>query len=416
MGKAMKVIVFGGTTEGRLLANKLADTGVATTLFVATQYGENLFPGEKDYTVIARRLDETEMVGYLNENRCDAVVDATHPFADIATGNIDRACRLTNTKYLRLSRTKSRENSKVSYVASAVDAVNLLQYESGNVFLAIGSKELAPFTRLKDFASRCHVRILPMPESLQKVIDLGFRNSNIICMQGPFDERMNAAMFDATDAEIIVTKDSGEIGGFGAKISAAMKCGCRVVVIQRPVEEAGLSVEEICEQLGIENRNENERKPVDTFFPLFFDIKGKRILIVGGGKVAARRSGILSSFGAQISVVSPNIVSELNDMFLRNEISYINRKYESGDVERFCPFLTIAATNDRETNALIAFEAKKNNVPVIVADCRNNCDCYFPAIAENETYSVGLISKNGNHRGVSIVAERIRGLLKDDTR
>ncbi len=408
----MKVVVFGGTTEGGRLATALAANGESTTLFVATEYARDLSSEKNGYTVIAGRLDEKEMLRYFQENPCDAVVDATHPYADQATRNIRRACRATSTKYLRLLRSPGKTDAGVSYVANVSEAVELLQQEQGNVFLAIGSKELEPFTKLDDFASRCFVRILPMVESLQKTIGLGFRNANLICMQGPFDKATNKAMFKMADAKFLVTKDSGDIGGFDAKMTAAVQCGCRVIVIKRPEEEeTGFSFAEVCDQLGIAH-TAGERKSENTFFPLFIDMKGKRFLIVGGGKVAARRSGILRSFGADITIVSPTITRQLEEMAARKEITVINRKYDRADIERFQPYLVMAATDHRKTNATIAQDAEKCNVPVVVADCREECNCYFPAIVEDESFIAGLVSKTGDHRGVSVVAENIRQILK----
>ena len=143
-------------------------------------------------------------------------------------------------------------------------------------------------------------------------------------------------------------------------------------------------------------------------------MKGKRILIVGGGKVASRRAEILRSFGAGISIVSPTITRQLEEMAARGEIVHVERKYVRDDIERFRPFLTMATTDCRETNTAIAQDARKIGIPVIVADCRNECDCYFPAIADDESYVAGLVSKNGDHRGASTVAEKIRRLLKEN--
>ncbi|HBT78260.1 MAG TPA: precorrin-6A reductase [Planctomycetaceae bacterium] len=409
----MKVLVFGGTTEGGRLAETLAANGASVTLFVATEYAKSLATKKHGCTVIARRLDETAMVRYFRENPCDAVVDATHPYADQATRNIRRACQTTKITYLRLLRSPGKPNADVSYIANASAAVELMRQERGNVFLAIGSKELECFTTLDDFASRCFVRILPMVESLQNAIGLGFRNSHIICMQGPFDEQMNKAMLEATKATFLVTKDSGDIGGFEAKITAASQCDCRVLVVKRPEEETGFSFGELCDQLGIEYRSDQCKRD-NTFFPLFIDMKGKRILIVGGGQVAERRASILRSFGADITIVSPTVTRRLDEMSARREIVTMNREYDRKDIERFQTYLTIAATDNRETNAIVAQDAKKSNVPVIVADCREECDCYFPAIAENESFIAGLVSKNRDHRGVSVVAEKIRRLLKDN--
>jgi len=294
----MKIIIFGGTTEGGKLAQMLAANGFSVTLFVATEYAQNILPPMKDCTIIVGRIDESEMARHFRDNPCDVVIDATHPYASQATHNIRRACEVTNTAYRRLLRAGSPENAgDILSVADVADAVELLRYESGNIFLAIGSKDLEPFTALDNFTERCYVRILPMVESLQKVIGLGFRNENIICMQGPFDEHMNLAMLAATDARFLVTKNSGDIGGFEAKITAAAQCGCRVIVIDRPEEEAGFSFDELCEQFGIKNENAGATNVVDAFFPLFIDMKGKRVLIVGGGNIAERRANICGRSG-----------------------------------------------------------------------------------------------------------------------
>lgn len=410
----MKTYIFGGTTEGGLLAEKLTEYGHSVTLFVATEYAEALLPQDRGYDVSAKCLDEMEMVRLLTEHPRDLVVDATHPYADEVTRNILGACKKTRTEYIRLLRSKNEKNPNVVYVDNASQAVDLLKRETGNVFLAIGSKELAAFTQLDDFASRCFVRILPMVESLQKTLELGFRNSNIICMHGPFDEETNLAMLSMTRSNILVTKNSGDIGGVRAKISAALQLGCRVIVIERPAEENGLSLEEIYDRFAISRHDEKKNEKGNFFFPLFFDMEDKRILVVGGGKVARRRIELLYRVGAKIRLVSPFVDEKLAKMFERNEIEHYCRKYKPGDVKDFEPFLTITATDDRETNIAVAKEARSLNVPCIVADRRKDCDCVFPAIIENENLLAGLISKDGNHENVRDTAERIRRFLNEN--
>jgi len=56
-------------------------------------------------------------------------------------------------------------------------------------------------------------------------------------------------------------------------------------------------------------------------------------------------------------------------------------------------------------------EAKKLNINISVADCKEECSCYFPAIADNDAYIAGLVSKNGNHKGVKKMINKIRGVL-----
>lgn len=415
-----KILVFGGTTEGTLLAERLSEDGYPVTLSVATEYAEGLQPRKRAYALVTRRLDTAEMTRLLTELACDFVVDATHPYAEEATRNIREACEKAGVECLRLRRPESERFPGVVYVDRVPDAVDFLKRETGNVFLAIGSKELAALTRLDDFASRCFVRILPMEESLRKTLALGFRNSSIICMQGPFDEETNRAMLAATRSRILVTKDSGEPGGFASKISAATSCGCRVVVVKRPVEENALSFEELCGRFGVSRGMETKEDvtPEDAaekrFFPLFFDMKDRRVLIVGGGRVTRRRLEPLLRFGAKICLISPRVVADIHDAVAGGDVELLERKYSPNDVARFSPFLVMAATDDRKTNAAVAEEARLVGVPCIVADNRAECDCVFPAIAESETMLAALVSKDGDHKNVRTTAERVRLLLNDN--
>ena len=151
-----------------------------------------------------------------------------------------------------------------------------------------------------------------------------------------------------------------------------------------------------------------ERKP---FFPLFVDMSGRKALIAGGGKVAERRIKVLLDFGADITVISPETCAYIENAASLGTIRLLKRSYQKGDVTALTPFLVIAATDKREVNRDIMMEAKNLNIHVSVADCREECTCYFPAIADNGAYIAGLISKDGNHAGVKQMAEKIRETL-----
>jgi len=144
-----------------------------------------------------------------------------------------------------------------------------------------------------------------------------------------------------------------------------------------------------------------------TFFPLFVNMSGRKVLVVGGGNVAERRVKVLASFGADITVISP----EVTEYIEHTSLCLLKRKYKEGDIAAIAPFLVIAATGERQVNRKIMAEAKNLNIHVSVADCREECTFYFPAIAENEDYIAGLVSTDGNHSGVKQVAEKIRKVL-----
>jgi len=144
-----------------------------------------------------------------------------------------------------------------------------------------------------------------------------------------------------------------------------------------------------------------------TFFPLFIDIRGKKVLVIGGGKIAEGRIKILTDFGAEITVISPKVTEYIEN----TDIHLIKRKYKKGDISSFAPFLVIAATDERQANHRAMTEAKKLNINISVADCKEECSCYFPAIADSDAYIAGLVSKNGNHAGVKKKIKKIRRIL-----
>lgn len=108
--------------------------------------------------------------------------------------------------------------------------------QSPNILITTGSKELAPYTQIPDFAARCYVRALPTVEALEKCQALGFRREHLILMQGPFSEEMNVAQLRYADAGYLVTKASGETGGFPEKCEAALALGVEVICVGRPKE------------------------------------------------------------------------------------------------------------------------------------------------------------------------------------
>lgn len=152
-----------------------------------------------------------------------------------------------------------------------------------------------------------------------------------------------------------------------------------------------------------------------TFFPLFIDMNGKKALIVGGGNVAERRVKILVSFGADVTVISPDVTEYIEHVSSSNIIHLLKRKYENDDITAVNPFLIIAATNDRQVNHRVMTEAKNQNIYISVADNREECTFYFPAIAESGDYIAGLVSKDGgNHTGVKRMAEKTREVVTDE--
>ncbi|MEG0596789.1 MAG: NAD(P)-dependent oxidoreductase [Oscillospiraceae bacterium] len=124
-------------------------------------------------------------------------------------------------------------------------------------------------------------------------------------------------------------------------------------------------------------------------FPLFVDLEGKKVVVVGGGKIACRRMAVLLQFGAQVTVIAPE--------FLGNPAGVLweKRPYEAGDLAG--AFLVVAATDVREVNRRVGADASLLQIPVSVADCRGECTFLFPAICSGKGLVSGVISEENNH-------------------
>ena len=252
-----KVLIFAGTVEGRLVAEYLAAANIPVLVSVATAYGAQLLEQSFDYPhpdlqITQGRLDMEEMERLMQQEDCELVIDATHPYAAIVSENIQKACEKTGKERIRLLRESEQEwdqSEGCVLVHSVKEAAEYLKQTSGNVLITTGSKELAEYTVIPEFEKRLYPRFLPAPGAVEDALTLGYQQKNMICMQGPFSMEMNRAMLDQIHASWLVTKESGKAGGFEEKLEAARKAGARLLVVGRPVEENGLSMQEVFQLL-----------------------------------------------------------------------------------------------------------------------------------------------------------------------
>ena len=238
-----KVLLFGGTTESHELADFLLDEGCAVTLSVTSQYAADFIKPAERLKVKIGRMSTDDMAKFISEQEMDFVIDATHPYAAEATANIKQAAKLSGVKYLRFLRGES-DTDGFACCSDVAQAAQLLTEAEGNILIATGSKELEKYAVYPELIDRCVVRVLPTAEAIEKCARLGFKMENVIAMQGPFSEQMNAAVFDKYDIKVMVTKDGGKAGGFAEKAAAAKHCGVAVIVVRRP-EDKGLTMSEI---------------------------------------------------------------------------------------------------------------------------------------------------------------------------
>lgn len=249
-----RLLIFGGTTEGRLLSECAGKAGIVCEVHVATGYGEQVMPENERILVKTGRLKKEDMRKLFKTGEYLAVIDATHPFAVEVTETIQEAVKEAAIPCFRLQRDVGAEaetQNGCRFYADTETCVKALEQTTGRIFLTTGSKELSVYCTDK-LKNRLVVRVLPGMDSLQSCYDNGLLGKQIIAMQGPFSRESNAAQFRQMQAVHVVTKQTGRNGGLQEKLEAAREVGAMVHIIRCPEAEGinGYSMEEICEKLG----------------------------------------------------------------------------------------------------------------------------------------------------------------------
>ncbi len=254
MNSACRIAIFGGTAEGRILAEFCAKRQIPVWVSVVSEYGRSLLPDAPGIFVTCGAMEQSGMQAFLRENGIRLCVDATHPYAEKASGNLFHACETEHVRYLRCKREEEESAARRAFpggvhtAANVREAAAFLETVLGDILVTTGSRELAAFTGLTDYRERIFARVLPDSGVIRECEALGIRGTHLIAMQGPFSQDLNEAMIRQTGVSWLVTKESGRAGGFEEKMAAAAACGIGTVVIRRS-GETGLSVEAVCGEL-----------------------------------------------------------------------------------------------------------------------------------------------------------------------
>jgi precorrin-2 dehydrogenase len=114
------------------------------------------------------------------------------------------------------------------------------------------------------------------------------------------------------------------------------------------------------------------------YYPVFLDLHGKPVVVIGGGKVAERKALTLLTCGARITVVSPALTKRLSCLAQAGAIHHRNRRWRPSDLQE--AFLVIATTNDRKDNAEIAGRVDTRSRLVNIADDPARCNVIAPSV------------------------------------
>jgi precorrin-6A/cobalt-precorrin-6A reductase len=236
MAGVMTVLVLGGTAEARALAAELTDRGVRVVSSLAGRVANPRLPvGE---VRIGGFGGPDGLARWLSEHDVDAVVDATHPFAERIGASAAEGTESAGIPLLRLQRPgwQAGPGDEWHWVGSLDEAATKITELGERIFLTSGRQGLAAFASCTDlwFLARCvDPPEPPLPPKLEVLLD-----------RGPYNVPGEAALLREHRIDVLVTKDSGGTMTT-AKLVAARMRGIPVVVIRRPSRPAASTVEDV---------------------------------------------------------------------------------------------------------------------------------------------------------------------------
>ena len=152
----------------------------------------------------------------------------------------------------------------------------------------------------------------------------------------------------------------------------------------------------------------------ELYFPLFVDLTKKSIIVIGAGKIAARRVKSLLPFVGDMKVIAPEVSSEITEMAAASEGALVieQRPFESSDLAG--ADMVLAVTNDQELNTRIGALCKEKKILVNVSHEKELCDFYFPGVVQKDNVVIGITASGKDHSEARKVTEQIRAMMEDD--
>jgi len=238
-----RILILGGTAEARALAGRLAGrTGLDVTLSLA---GRTAAPAPQPVPVrVGGFGGAAGLADYLKRERIDALIDATHPYAQIMSANAAAAAQRTGMRFVALRRPPWVAVAGDCWIEAnnVRDAVRALGDAPRRVFVTLGRNEIAPFADVPQ-----HFYLIRSVDPINPPLPLP--HVAYVTGRGPFGEAAEHALLTAQRVDIVVAKNSGGTATYG-KIAAARSLGIPVIMLRRPPLPEAPAVETVDQALA----------------------------------------------------------------------------------------------------------------------------------------------------------------------
>jgi precorrin-6A/cobalt-precorrin-6A reductase len=233
-----RILILGGTAEARLLAERLAKRAdLDITLSLA---GRTASPIAQPVPVRSGGFGGvTGLADYLDRERIDTLIDATHPYANVISANAAAAAQKAAVPLVALRRPPwiARAGDRWNEVGDTGEAVRALGPDPRRVFVALGRNELSAVV-----AAPQHFYLIRSVDPVAPPLPLP--QVSYVTGRGPFSEAGDHALMTAHSIDAVIAKNSGGTATYG-KIAAARALGIDVIMLRRPPSLGGPAVETV---------------------------------------------------------------------------------------------------------------------------------------------------------------------------
>ena len=148
------------------------------------------------------------------------------------------------------------------------------------------------------------------------------------------------------------------------------------------------------------------------YYPIFLDLTDRPCVVIGGGEVATRKVEGLLAAGARVTIISPQVSSEIARLRDEVRIAHVAREYQEGDLEGF--EVCMVATDDGTVNAQVAAEGRRRRVWVNASDDPANCDFILPSVIRRGDVVVAASTGGSSPALARRLREELEAFLSDD--
>ncbi len=254
------ILVFGGTTEGRMAAKVLEESGA--TYYYSTRSDTQdiqLMHGSR----LTGAMEAPDMIAFCREHGIRLMIDAAHPFAVNLHRNVIDLAKHISVPVIRFDRIYPPHDKDIVWCKDYDDAISQLEAHGVSRLLALTG--VNTITKLRDYwdCHDCWFRILNRDESLAGVQKAGFPTDHLVY----YEKDDTASLIGRLQPQAIITKESGLSGGFAEKVEAARQAGIKIFVVERPEypSSSGVMIEHVNGPHGLRRMVE---KLLPDFYPL----------------------------------------------------------------------------------------------------------------------------------------------------